>query len=400
MTTAEFIEKYRNDDVKKLALTGAKFPDVDMTFALNQIAGWQTAREKLPAWAAHEGIVYPPRISMEQCSSEHTAKYKADIVRRIVSQQREKASPTYEDCFIDITGGFGVDFSYMAKGFSKAVYVERQEHLCEIATKNFEALGLNHAEVVCGDGTEFINTMKPLIFAYLDPARRDSHGARTYALEDCTPNILELKNTLLEKAQTVMVKLSPMIDWHKTLVDLGCVTELHIVSVKNECKELLVVMSKEEEPHTEIFCVNDDEIFHFSDTDDISASSSILSDAVQPGNILYEPNVSLMKAGCFGLLCERFGVKKIGVHSNLLISDETVDFPGRRFKIMAVSSMNKKEMKSALSGISKANIAVRNFPLTAEELRKRLKLKDGGEHYLFGTTDSANNHIILICNKV
>lgn len=400
MNTSEFIKQYHNDDVKKLALMGAKFPDVDMPFALNQIAGWQIAREKLPTWAAHDGITYPPRISMEQCSSEQTAKYKAGIVQRLAQQQRAEANDNYADCFIDLTGGFGVDFSYMAQGFPKAVYVERQEHLCEIATHNFKALGMSNAEVVCGDGTEFINSMKPLIFAYLDPARRDSHGGRTYALEDCTPNILELKDKLLEKAQTVMVKLSPMIDWHKTVADLGCVKELHIVSVKNECKELLVVMSQEATTHTEVFCVNDNDIFRFNDTDDNTVSRTIPSNKIKPGAKLYEPNVSLMKAGCFGLLCEQFEVKKIGAHSNLFISDETVDFPGRRFKIMAVSSMNKKEMKSAVSGISKANIAVRNFPLTAEELRKRLKLKDGGEHYLFGTTDSANNHIILICNKV
>ena len=399
MTTADFIEKYRHEDVRKLALMGGRFPDVDMPYALNQIAGWQTACEKLPTWASREGIVFPPHISMEQCSSESTAKYKVQIVQRLRSATTKDSR--YHDVFVDLTGGFGVDFSYMAQHFSKAIYVEQQQHLCDIAKQNFLILGLHHAEVVCCNGVEYIKGIEPVVFAYLDPARRDAHGVRTYALEDCTPNILEIKDLLLEKARTVMVKLSPMVDWHKVVNDLCCVSELHIVSVRNECKELLVVLQKNYTDEMRIFCVNDDEIVDFSERK-ANAAHNVLArpdDDVVPGNWLYEANASLMKAGCFALLCERYGIKKIGIHSNLYVSNNNIDFPGRKFEISAVSSMNKKELKQVLETIDRANIAVRNFPLSAEELRKRLKLKDGGETYIFGTTNANDNHILLLCKR-
>lgn len=386
VNTAEFIRIHRGDDIRQLALQGKKFPDVDMPFALDQIAGWQIARTKLPSWVAEDDIIYPPHISMEQCSSEQTAHYKAEIAERIVKH----------GSFADLTGGFGVDFSFMAKSFDQATYVERQDHLCEIARHNFAHLHLDNATVINSDGIEYLQDMQPVDLLYLDPARRSESGQRTYALEDCTPNVLELRDLLLKKATKVMIKLSPMLDWHKVADDVQTVEEVHIVSVKNECKELLVVLSQEK-TSTRIICVNDDNTTEFTLNE--------VSEEHYAGNFsdyryVWEPNASIMKAGCFGTLCQRFGVAKAAPHSNLFLSDETVPFPGRGFEIITISSMNKREIKSTLSGISQANIAVRNFPLSAVELRKRLKLKDGGVHYIFGTTDQQGSHVLLICKKM
>lgn len=390
----EFILQHRNDDVRKLALQASKHPDIDFRMALEQIAGWQAARVKLPSWAECDGVVFPPHISMEQCSSEHTALYKQSIARRLFAD----AGSAFHGKFMDITGGFGVDFSFMAQAFKEATYVERQQHLCDIAHNNFTVLGLSNAKVVCGDGVEYLQDCDNVDFLYLDPARRDNTGGRTYAIEDCTPNVIAIKDLLLSKAACVMVKLSPMLDWHKAVRDIGDVSEVHIVSVKNECKELLVVMQRGF-LKTKVFCVNDndEEVFFLDDKyQELLADE----DVILPTYYLYEPNASLMKGGELGILSEEYNVKKIGSHSNLFISAELVDFPGRRFHIEAITTMNKKELRASLSGITKANIATRNFPLTPEELRKRLKLKDGGNTYIFATTDTLDRHILLICRKV
>lgn len=394
MTTDEFILHFRECDTRQLALQGKKYPEVDMPFALNQIAGWQTARTKLPSWAECDGIVYPPHLSMEQCSSEQTAIHKFSSLSSFLQKK--------DGIAVDLTGGFGVDFSFMARGFKKAVYVEMQEHLCDIARHNFHVLGLNHAEVVCGNGEEFLKSMPPVDFIYLDPARRDSNGGRTYALEDCTPNVLALKDHLLEKAPVVMVKLSPMLDWHKVVSDLHCVSSLMVISVHNECKEMVAVMQRGKSDSLHISAINNDETVDFCESEEGDAVQKIYElDADELlGKYLYEPNASLMKVGCFGLLCERYGVKKIGAHSNLFVSDGIIDFPGRKFQILAVSSMNKKELKRTLSGVDKANVAVRNFPLSVEALRKQLKIKDGGSNYIFATTLKDNKHMLLLTRKV
>ena len=379
-----------------------------MPFALDQIEGWQRARTKLPEWASKEGIIFPPHISMEQCSSERTAKYKSGILH---------SSGT----LIDLTGGFGVDFSYMAKGFSKAVYVEQQSHLCDIAKHNFELLGLQHAEVVNADGVEYLHSL-PLIsnasrthlegeneengqqnieeniVIYLDPARRDVHGAKVYGIEDCTPNVLELQEELLKKASVVMIKLSPMLDLHAAIRALP-VSEVYIVSVGNECKELLLVLRKEGNNAVRVVCVNDEALFEYSYGE--QADYCVSEVDLQPSAYLYEPNASIMKVGCFDVLASRFPVKALSRNSHLFISsDEIADFPGRKFKIQAISSMNKKELKRALAGVSQANIAVRNFPLSVAELRKRLKLKDGGDTYIFATTVGERNHTLILCKKI
>lgn len=406
MTTNDFIEKHKSEDIRKLAFLSSKYPEIDMPFALDQISGWQKARTKLPSWADKPFLIYPPHLSMEQCSSEMTALYKASIVDSYV-----KADIIKRETMVDLTGGFGVDFSFLAEKFNNSIYVERQQHLCDIAKQNFSVLGLSNSNVLCGNGEKYVNSMKPCDFIYIDPARRDDNGARTFAIEDCTPNVSELNNTLLEKASIVMIKLSPMLDWHKAVETLKGVIEVHIVSVKNECKELLIILSSKgkEQQDIKVFCVNDNNVISYTIREEKTEHKVLAQPLVttdknnkqKTTTYLFEPNASVMKAGCFGLLCKLFGVKKLAKNTNLYISsNHTIDFPGRKFVILNISSMNKQEIKDSLKGIKKANISVRNFPLTAEELKKKLKLGDGGELFIFGVTDSADNHMIITCKKL
>lgn len=405
MTTSEFIHQYRNDDVRQLAFLASKYPEVDAVFALDQIRGWQIAQTKLPRWAAVDGLQYPPHISMEQCSSEPTADYKAAVARRLASESlrtNEKA------LFVDITGGFGVDFSYIASALDiKAVYVERNEVLCNLARHNFPLLGLDKAEVVCGDGEEYAKKLEKASMVYIDPARRDEHGARTYGIEDCTPNILELLPMLMQKTDYVVVKLSPMLDWHSAVAAVdgcldgsSCVTEVHIVSLANECKELLMVVAHGKQK-LNVVCVNGNQQFAYCPDDDVAPVSYSDSEAdAIVGCYLFEPNASIMKAGCFQALAAKYGVSGVGRNSHLFVSKTDVaEFPGRRFVVEAMSTMNKKELKRTLANITKANITTRNFPLSVAELRKRLKLKDGGDVYLFATTLADDSHVILVCKK-
>ncbi|MBQ9556455.1 MAG: SAM-dependent methyltransferase [Muribaculaceae bacterium] len=392
--TIRFVREHREEDVKTLALRARRDGDIDLPWALDQIQGWQTARHKLPSWAAIDGIIYPPHLSMEQCSSEQTALYKCGIVDRVPASSRET--------LIDLTGGFGVDFSYMATRAKRAVYVERMEHLCDTAKHNFSLLGIDHATVIQGQAEDILsdlNTDPASTFIYLDPARRDSNSARTYAIADCTPNVLELKEQLFERANHILIKLSPMLDWHKAVSDLGRhVKEVHIVSTGNECKELLVLLSNSHEGEPIIHCVNDDQSFIYSAS--LDTQPTIITDG-DPADYLYEPNASIMKAGCFGILTGRYPVKALALDSHLFVSSEPVpDFPGRRFVIDAVTTMNKKELRRALAGITRANVATRNFPMTAQQLRQRLHLHDGGDCYIFGTTTATGHRILYLCHKV
>ncbi|MDB1139523.1 RsmD family RNA methyltransferase [Bifidobacterium catenulatum] len=442
--TREFVAMHRDEDVRELALKAKRVDGLDLPLALDQIAGWQIASKKLPQWASCEGIVYPPHISMEQCSSQFTAQYKSEITQTLLvpsatvharmsdsaesdmqtaksalhlSDSAESDTLVAKRAMVDLTGGFGVDFSYLARGFSQATYVERQRHLCELAEHNMAALGLDQARIVCGDGVEYLSQMDPVDFIYLDPARRDEHGSRTYAIEDCTPNVLELRDLLLAKSRFTLVKLSPMLDWRKAVVDFdGAVREVHIVATGNECKELLLVLGRPAQanardsvdgagsyqclaPH--VFCVNDDQRIDYDSaeyTQGLRIGGKPLPDAKR---YLYEPNASIMKAGCFDLVEERFGVTQIGPSSHLFVSEQQIaDFPGRGFAIEAVGSMNKKDTKRLLNGVKQANIAVRNFPLTAPQLRKKLKLADGGTVYLFGTTMQGGGHVLLRTSKI
>ena len=396
--TRDFIRQHENDDVRRLALQGAKDPEVDLIVALQQIAGRQTARRKLPSWAAVDGLFYPPHLNLEQWSSEQTARYKASLLK---GGQR----------YVDLTGGFGVDFYWMSQGFQHRFYVERDEALCAIAEHNFRLLGLPCSVCCCNTAT-YLSEMEHADVVFLDPARRDEKGARTFGIEDCTPNVLELLPLLRMKADTIVLKLSPMLDWRKAVSDLQCVSEVHIVSVDNECKELLLILKNEQREHLRLVCVNNDSVFEIvrpprtasplpTDYEFAPYGLKTLPSDADANLYLYEPNASIMKAGCFEALEERYLVKQISQNSHLFLSaDEISHFPGRAFQIIATSSMNKKELKPALANISQANIAVRNFPLTAQQLRQKMKLRDGGDVYIFATTTADGGHKLFICRKI
>ena len=504
--TLDFIRQHQNDDVRQLAFLGSKYPEVDMPFALDQIRGRKMARVKLPRWASIDGIIYPPHISMEQCSSEQTALYKAELAARLLGlspsssengEEKEKESEnasnlhlseicefagkgavdsefakneatckkqqilteleenvneikeephegdfSEETGFVDLTGGFGVDFSYIASRLGvKSMYVERQAHLCEAAKENFGRLGLKNVSVKNGDGIEVLHsfaskkeaaasdslgitedqsqsllkTKLGLKLIFIDPARRDDAGNKVVSLKDCTPDVTLLQEEMLSKADYVIIKLSPMLDWHRAVSELNCVKEVHIISVNNECKELLLVLSARNMGEMEassadgevkhagnlrIYCVNDAQSFVCDELDMESSSVKIAPSTLEEMQYLYEPNASLMKAGCFGVLSERYDARMLSKNSHLFVSRGPIAaFPGRSFRIIAISSFNKKELKRHLSGITKANIATRNFPLSVAELRKRLKLKDGGETYIFATTLSDESHMLVITEK-
>ena len=447
--TLHFIATHRNDNVPQLALAAHNAPNVDLPFALDQIAGWQTACRKLPSWAKNPKIVYPPHLSMEQCSSQTTAEYKANVAWQYVNampqtttnnSKREKGNGDKKqvaECehtsLVDLTGGFGVDFCFMAAHFAQATYVERQSQLCQLVQNNLNALNMGHAKVVCAESESHLKTMEKVSCIYLDPARRDKNGGKTVLIEHCSPDILQLLPMLLAKCGLLIVKLSPMLHWQLAIAQLqkhgAWVSQLHIVSVKNECKELLFLIT-DRQNHTQslslavaqsgqlhptplenptpqqatgtansthITCYNDGNSFQYCLAEADAIPQTILQTPPQAGMYLFEPNASIMKAGCFGVLCSRLGVQAIAPNSHLFVANNDLpDFPGRRFKLVATTSFNKRDLKAALQGISKANIATRNFPLKPEALRKKLRLKDGGEHFLYATTDAQGKHWLLV----
>lgn len=400
--TWEFVRRHADDDVRKLALQGTRDGEVDLPMALQQIAGWQTARRKLPSWAAVEDVVYPPHLNMEQCSSERTARYKAQIVGK-------------GDTFVDLTGGFGIDFYWLSQGFQQRIYVEQNEALCALADHNFRQLG--HACMVkCSTAAAFLQTLTHADLIFLDPARRNEHGGRTYGIADCTPNVLEMLPLLLQKSDRVLLKLSPMLDWQAAVTELQLVSEVHILSIDNECKELLLLLEPSAEPRSVedclVVCVNNNQVFKIDEKEQskdllqvksgfTSSKTGVYFKQNQEPLFLYEPNASIMKAGCFSVLEQRFPVSQVAPNSHLFLSsDEIDDFPGRRFQIQSISSLNKKELSSVLAPLERANMTVRNFPMTVDQLRKKLKLKDGGDTYIFATTTADGQHRLLICRKI
>ena len=386
--TLRFIEENARADVRSLALQAKKYPQVDMAMAVVQIAGRQIAEAKVPSWYRTEGLLYPKHLSMEQCSSEATAMYKAGLVEG--------------DTFADLTGGFGIDCSFLSRKFKQADYVERQAELCELARHNFPLLGLNigvHNE----DGGEYLKRMQPVDVLFLDPARRDGHGGKTVAISDCEPDVSALEDLLVEKAKTVMVKLSPMLDLSLALKALKYVREVHIVSVNNECKELLLMLEKaKDSAEIVIHCeqiMGTGEHQHYAFTQEQERTSDCPL-ATEVGAYLYEPNASILKAGAYRSLTQAYPVKKLHASSHLYTSPYYIeDFPGRRFLVEAVNGFGKKELKALLQGLEKANLTIRNFPSSVADLRKRLKLKEGGECYLFATTLSDESKVLIKCRK-
>ena len=286
--------------------------------------------------------------------------------------------------------------AFMSINLTEAVHVEQQAALCAISSANYTCLGLHHIHVVCNDGVAYLHQMAHADLIFIDPARRNEHGGRTYGISDCTPNVLELIDEMLEKATRVIIKLSPMLDWQKAVSDVGNVSEVHIVSVGNECKELLLVVERKAS-NLKVFCVNDGQVFSYTSNDETGS----FCQAPSSPQYLYEPNASVMKAGCFQLIAQRFGISQPDKNSHLFLSEQIIpDFPGRGFAIERICTMNKRELKTGLAGITQANIAVRNFPLSVADLRKRLKLKDGGDVYIFATTSAEKGHLLLVCRKI
>lgn len=392
--TLAFIDSHRGDDVRTLALQAKKYPAVDMAEAVVQIVGYQIAEKKVPLWAQTAGIRYPQHLSMEQCSSEVTARYKASLVSG--------------DTLTDLTAGWGVDCSFLARNFRCADYVERQETLCRIAAHNFPLLGLPHVRIHCADAVEYLQSMEPVDCLFLDPARRDSHGGKTVAIAECEPDVCRLEPLLVEKGKTVMIKLSPMLDMASALRDLQYVRRIHVVSVNNECKELIILLRKapdEEEIAAGEVIISCEQVvnnsvhqhFQFTFSEEKSAGCPL---AESVGNYLYEPGAALLKAGPYRLLATRYGVEKLHPNSHLYTSSGLVDFPGRRFRVTAVSGFGKKDLKVLLEGVEKANLTVRNFPSSVAELRKKLKLKEGGDTYLFATTLASGEKVLIRGEKV
>lgn len=405
MTKEEYIRIHRDDDVRRLALAPAEgLSGEERREALVQISGRQAARRKLPLWAATEGLLYPEHISLEQCSSEATARYKARLAARVADTGGDMA---------DITGGMGVDFAALAPLFRKAFYIERQAALVALAGHNLPLLGVTNAETVSADGTQWLReTGRHFALIYADPARRSTSGARTYAIADCTPDISALLPLLLSKSDTVIVKLSPMLDHHKAVRDLAPhVGEVHIVASEGECKELLLVLRAAPTDTPTVYCANlskngEAPVSLLSGVGEAPASperciAEAVTSPLQDYSFLFEPNPAIMKAGCFALLCERYGVAEVSRWSHLFVSKTPVpDFPGRAFRIHTVTSLSRKELRRALTGITSANITCRGCPLTPDALRRRLGLRDGGEKYLFAAARADGATVLFVTTKL
>ncbi len=389
--TQLFIHDHQMDDVRTLALQAQKYPHIDMPTAITQIAGRQVAAEKIPSWKEIDEIWYPKHLSLEQCSSEITARYKAKLIEG--------------NSLADLTGGFGIDCSFLATKFSSVTYVERQKELCELAAHNFPILKLNHIHIANQDGVDYLQQMSPVDCIFIDPARRNEHGGKTVAISDCEPDVASLEDVLLNKAKRVMIKLSPMLDLSLALNELQYVEEIHVISANNECKELLLILGQTLINEPPIHCINlntkkpqKDQCFIFTHTAE-QQSECTYTKTLE--NYLYEPNASLLKAGAFRSIASKYKVKKLHANSHLYTSENLVsDFPGRAFRIINQCSLNKKELKEKLFGVDKANITVRNFPASVAELRKRIRLAEGGETYLFATTLYNEQKVLIRCEKI
>lgn len=386
--TLLFIKTHANDNPQTLAFQAGKYPAVDMPSAITQIAGKQSIAEKIPSWHNAEGVLFPKHLSLEQCSSELTARYKASLIKG--------------ESFIDLTGGFGIDCAFISANFQRAIYIERQTELCEIAENNFPLLGLRHIIVKNEDSVSYLKETGKVNCIFIDPARRNEQGGKTVAISDCEPDVRELASLLLSKADSVMIKLSPMLDLTLALHDMPNTKEVHVISVANECKELLLLLDKQQQSEKSIYCVNinkNGRIQHFRFSRE-QEQSAVCEYAAEVSKYLYEPNASILKAGAYKSISAIYKVRKLHPNSHLYTSDTLVpDFPGRVFQCESTFSLNKKELKEELDKIKKANITVRNFPASVAELRKRTKLGDGGDLYLFATTLSDERKVIIKCVK-
>ena len=387
--TRIFIDEHTNDDVALLSLQAARFPDVDMPFAIRQISGKQKVREKIPTFYSCRELLYPLKLSLEQSSSEITAKHKSALCEGEV--------------LYDLTGGFGVDCFFLSSRFRQVFYVEAQTELCQLAGHNFSALGQTNISIVNDTAENFLNNCGDADWIYLDPARRLESGKKAVLLSDCEPNVALLQDKLLEKSTRVMIKLSPMFDIAALRHELKHIREIHIVAVANECREIIVMLEKKHNAQPEIKTTNYSksgtiEKFEFTAGDEQGAEITFTTALRQ---YLYEPNAAIMKSGAFGLISEKFRLNKLHINSHLYTSDHLIDdFPGRIFCVQTTIDFSKKSLSNLNDEVKKANLTVRNFPLTANELRKKLKISEGGDVYLFATTLADNKKVLVKCSKV
>jgi hypothetical protein len=386
--TFEFIKKHEHEEVGQLALQTTRFKEVDMTLALRQIVGKQKIKSKVPVFYATEELLYPQHLSLEQSSSESTAKYKSTLCEGNI--------------LVDLTGGFGIDCFFMSANFVKTFYVERDDALCTIARHNFNLFPDKDIVVCNSDGVEYLNNITyKASCIFIDPARRNEYGGKVFHISDCEPDVEKLHDTLCEKSNKVIIKLSPMLDMNAALKSLPATKEIYVVSVENECKELLFVLDKRHTGEIVIVSVNinkDESVqsFRFRQSEEHN-SASVYSSPLQ---YLYEPNASLLKGGAFKLTGSRYGLFKLHKNTHLYTSDQAIqDFQGRIFKVHTISGISRKEMKLLQTAYPKANIACRNFPLTVNEIRKKTGITEGGDIYMFACKNFQDENIIIICTK-
>ena len=394
MTTEEFIRQHIDDDTHTLALTAASMQGIDMAYALCQIQGWQIASRKLPSWAHTDGIVYPPHLSMEQCSSEQTALYKATIL----PPDAPHGSMT------DLTGGFGVDAAILSRRYHHLTFVETNPELCQLARHNLPLLGVPDVCILNTEAEQVISELPHQDLIYIDPSRRDGYGRKMVSLGHCVPDLTLLQDTLLQSAHHLLVKLSPMLDIRHITHTLHDIHSIHVVSLYGECKEIVVHMSHHTPPAVPVVhAVNITQggIQHLQsqpgehDNPAYDQPSGALQ--LSKGQYLYEPNASIMKAQLFGSVTHKYGVRQLHPNSHLFVSDQYYEsFPGRVFIIHDLFTLSKQHI-GILRQLGHANISVRNFPLTVQQLRGRLHLADGGDTYLVATTISPNEQRVIIC---
>ncbi len=383
----QIIQQNKNCDVNDLALKLSSNPNIDSKKVLRQISGMKIMEKKMPLFADNQDILYPNHLPLEQCSSFFTANYKKEILHKVVSDFSS---------MLDLTGGFGIDFFLLSEGFEKAFYVEKKSELFEIVKHNFMVLGRENTFFYNCDSIEFLQSKSEKFnFLFIDPARRDVNGQKTVKIEDCEPNIIDIQEVLIEKADVAMVKLSPMLDVSDCVKTIKNIFQIHIVATVNECKEVLLVLKKDFQDQPHVFTINDYQRFDFSLFEEQNALATFCEDESFENKFLFDPNVAIRKAGAFRILCEKFPVKKISALSHLYISDCDIEqFPGRKFRIVKTGSLKD------FSNLKTANVAVRNFPLKAEELKKKLKIKDGGDIFLFATTKRNGKKIIIEAIKL
>ncbi len=386
--TQRYIREHADEDVRQLALRGTKDNDVDIFFALRQIEGRQKARTKLPEYHSLDDILYPAAISLEQCSSTRTAAYKSSLLQG--------------DSIADLSGGFGVDTFAFARKFKTCHYVEPNQELLDLVRHNADVFGISNILYHAARMEDILPVLPPCDCLYIDPSRRNAHGQRVISMEEYTPNLLLWKDLLLQKCRKqIMVKLSPMVDIRQVLRQLPEISDIHIVAINGECKEVLLILSDGRHTPTYLHAIDilpsGTREFHFSEEEESNANI-ILAKSLR--SFLYEPNAAILKAGGFKIVAQRFGFEKLYPSTHLYTSEQYIpDFPGRCFRILSSGPFRKKELRQTLGNIDYANISTRNFPLSPEEIRKQTKLKDGGTIYLWGATWGDGRKEIIITEK-